>query len=81
MHGTKICYAEPSSAKPDVLKSEIGGSDISRGSDDLDETVTVKPKDWRTLLAHYLENSGHVIYTKVRRQVLKYVLLYHDLYR
>jgi hypothetical protein len=81
MHGTKICYAEPSSVKPDVLKSKIGGSGISRGSDDLDETATAEPEGWRTPLTHYLENSGHDIYTKVRRQVLKYVLLYHDLYR
>jgi len=38
MHNAKICSAEPSSAK-------TGGSDISRGSDDLDETVTAEPED------------------------------------
>jgi hypothetical protein len=47
----------------------------------LDETATAKPKDWRTPLVHYLENPSHVIYTKFWQQALKYVLLYHDLYR
>jgi hypothetical protein len=39
MHNAKICSAEPSSVKPDVPKLETGGSDISRGSSDLGETV------------------------------------------
>jgi hypothetical protein len=60
MHNAKICFVEPSSAKLDVLESETGGSDISRGSDDLGETVTTEPVDWRTPLIHYLENPGHV---------------------
>jgi hypothetical protein len=63
MHNAKIYSAEPSSAKPDVPESEIGGSGISRGLDDLDETTTVEPVDWRTPLIRYLENPGHVIDT------------------
>jgi hypothetical protein len=45
MHNAKICSAEPSSAKSDVPKSETGGSGISRGSNDLDETVMAEPED------------------------------------
>jgi hypothetical protein len=41
----------------------IGGFGISRGSDDLSETMTVEPVNWRTPLIRYLENSGHVIDT------------------
>jgi hypothetical protein len=81
MYSAKICYAEPSSVKSDVSKSETGGSGISRGSDDLDETAMTKPEDWRRPLICYLENPDHIIYTKVRQQALKYILLYHDLYR
>jgi hypothetical protein len=80
MHNAKICSAETSSVKPDVPESETGGSGISKGSNDLDETAIAKPEDWRIPLVHYLENPGHVIYTKVWWQALKYVLLYHDLY-
>jgi hypothetical protein len=81
MHNAKICSAEPSSVKPDVPESETGGSDISKGLDSLDETATAESEDWRTPLVRYLENLNHVIYTKVRRQALKYVLVCHDLYR
>jgi hypothetical protein len=63
MHNTKICSVEPSSAKPDALESETGGFDISRGLDDLGETVMAEPVDWRTPLICYLENPGHVIDT------------------
>jgi hypothetical protein len=80
MHIAKICSTEPSSTKPDVPDSEAGGSGISRGSDDLAETVAVEPMDWRTLLILYLDNPGHVIDTKVLRQDLKYVLLDYDLH-
>jgi hypothetical protein len=63
MHNTKICSVELSSAKPDALESETGGFDISRGLDDLGETVMAEPVDWRTPLICYLENPGHVIDT------------------
>jgi hypothetical protein len=63
MHNAKICYAKPSSVKPDVPELETGGSDISRGSSDLGETVGAEPMDWRTPLIRYLENSDHVIDT------------------
>jgi hypothetical protein len=63
MHNAKICFADPSSAKLDVPESETRGSSISRGLDDLDETVMVKPMDWRTPLIRYLENPGHIIDT------------------
>jgi hypothetical protein len=81
MHNAKICFAEPSSTKLDVLDSETGGSGISRGSDDLGETVVAEPMDWRTPLILYLDNPGHVIDTKVCRQALKYILLDYDLHR
>jgi hypothetical protein len=81
MHSAKICSAGPTTAKPDVSESEIGGSGISRGSDELDDTATVEPEDCRTLLIRYLENLGPIIYTKVRWSTLKYILLYQDLYR
>jgi hypothetical protein len=63
MQNAKICSAEPSSAQPDVPKSETGGSGISRGSDNLGEIAMVEPVDWRTPLIHYLENPSHVIDT------------------
>jgi hypothetical protein len=63
MHNAKICSAEPSSAKLDVSKSQIGGSGIARGSDDLGETTMAEPVDWRTPPIHYLENPGHIIDT------------------
>jgi hypothetical protein len=80
MHSAKICSAEPSSGKPDVLESEIGGSDISKGSDDLGETTTTEPKDWRAPLVRYLENPSQVIDRKVWWQALKNILPDHDLY-
>jgi hypothetical protein len=80
MHSAKMCYAKPSSTKPDVPESETGGFSISRGSDDLGETTAAEHVDWRTPLIHNLENLGHVINTKVRRQALKYVLLDRDLH-
>jgi hypothetical protein len=67
MHSAKIYSAEPCSAKPDVSESETGGFRISRGSDDLGETVMAKPMDWRTPLILYLDTPSHVIDTKVRR--------------
>jgi hypothetical protein len=69
-----------SSAKLNVSESETEGSGIFRGLDDLNEIAVAESEDWRTPLICYLENTSHVIYTKVRRQALKYVLLYHDLY-
>jgi hypothetical protein len=80
MHSAKICSAELGSAEQNVPELEIGGSGISRGSDDLGESVATEPIDWRTPLIRYLENPGHVIDTKVRRQDLKYALLDHDLH-
>jgi hypothetical protein len=80
MHNAKIYFAEPSSVKPNVPESETGGSGIFRGSYNLDETATTEREDWRTSLVHYLENTSHIFYTKVRWQALKYVLIYHDLY-
>jgi hypothetical protein len=80
MHSAKIYSTEQRSTKPNVLELETGGSNISRGSDDLGKITAVEPMDWRTSLIHYLGNLGHVIDTKVRRQVLKYILLDHDLH-
>jgi hypothetical protein len=80
MRSAKICSAEPSSAKPDSLVSETGGSKISRTSDKSSETMTTDPDDWRTPLIRYLENSGHIVDRKVRRQALKYVILDNTLY-
>jgi hypothetical protein len=81
MHSAKIYFPEPSSTKLDVPDLETGGSSISRGSDDLGETVVAEPMDWRTPLILYLDNLGHVIDTKVRRQALKYIFLDYDLHR
>jgi hypothetical protein len=80
MHNVKIYSIKPSSAKLDVPKSKTGGFTISKSSNDLGETATTEPKDWRTTLGHYLENSGHVTDRKVRRHALTYVLLCHGLY-
>jgi hypothetical protein len=54
-----ICSTEPSSAKSDGLISEIGGSRISRTSNELSETTT-GPDDWRTTPVRYLENPNHI---------------------
>jgi hypothetical protein len=67
MHSAEICSVEPSSTKPDVPKSETGGSGISRSSDDLGEIATINPDDWRTPMVRYLENPSHVTNRKVRQ--------------
>jgi hypothetical protein len=81
MQSAKICSAEPRSAKPDGSISQTGGSRISRSLDNLCEMMMVEPDDWRTLLIHYLENSGHIADRKVHQQALKYVVLDNTLYR
>jgi hypothetical protein len=81
MHNAIVCSAESSSAKPDVLVSETGGSGISRISDEVSKMTTADPDDWRTPLVRYLENPGHISYGKVQRQALKYVVLDDTLYR
>jgi hypothetical protein len=80
MQGAEICSTEPNSAKLNGLVSETGGSRISRSSDNLGETTTAKPDDWRTPLMCYLENFDHITDRKVRRQTLKYVVLDNNLY-
>jgi ribonuclease HI len=80
VHSVKIYSAEPSSAKPDVLVSETGGSKIFRIMDESSETMMVDPDDWRTPLIHYLENPGHIPERKVWQQALKYVMLDNTLY-
>ena len=47
----------------------------------IDIIVAIEVDDWCTPLIRYLENPGILIDRKVRRQVLKYLLLDHDLYR
>jgi hypothetical protein len=47
----------------------------------LGETKTTEPDDWRTPLLRYLDNPGHIVDRKVRRQALKYIMLDNDLYR
>jgi ribonuclease HI len=81
MHSAIICYAEPSSTKPDILVSETGWSEISRISDEASKMTTTDPNDWRTPLVCYMENLGYIADRKVRRQVLKYVVLDNTLYR
>jgi hypothetical protein len=81
MHSAEICYAEPDLAKSDGPVSKIGGSGISKNSNDLRDTTTVNLDDWRTPLVHYLENPNHVIDRKVRQQALKFVLLDNTLDR
>jgi hypothetical protein len=80
MQSAEICSAEHSSAKPDGPVSKIGGSGISRGSDELSEMTMADPNDWRTPLVRYLENPGHIADRKVRRQALKYVVLDNTFY-
>jgi hypothetical protein len=63
MHNAKIYSAEPSSAKLDIPESETRRFGILRGSDDLGETPTAEPVDWRTPLICYLENPSHVVDT------------------
>jgi hypothetical protein len=62
----RICSAEPNSAKPDSPVPEIGGSKISRTSDETSKTTTADPDDWKTLLVRYLENPGHIADRKVQ---------------
>jgi hypothetical protein len=80
MQGAEIYSAEHSLAKLDGLVLETGGSGISRSSDNLDETTTAEPNDWRTPLVHYLKNPDHIANRKVQRQALKYVMLDDTLY-
>jgi hypothetical protein len=80
MHSAEICSTEPDLAKPDSMISEIGGSRISRNSDNLGEMTTTNPDDWRTPLVYYLENSSQFADRKVQRQALKYVVLDNTLY-
>jgi hypothetical protein len=75
-----IYSIKPSSAKPEVLVSETGGSKISRISGESSKTTTTDPNDWRTPLVRYLENPGHIANRKVQRQALKYVMLDNILY-
>jgi hypothetical protein len=63
MNSAKICSAEPSLAKSDILESETGGSGIFSGLNDLGKTAMADPVDWGTPLIRYLENPGHVINT------------------
>jgi hypothetical protein len=56
MQSAEISSAEPSSAKLDGSVKETRGSRIFRSLDELSETTTAKPDDWRTPLVHYLEN-------------------------
>jgi hypothetical protein len=81
MHSTIVCSAEPSSTKLDVPVSKIGGSKISRISDEASKMTTANPDDWRTPLVHYLENRGHSADRKVQCQALKYVVPDNTLYR
>jgi hypothetical protein len=65
MQSEEIYSTELDLAKSDGHVSEIGGSRISRSSNELSEMMMVKPNDWRTPLVHYLENSGHITDRKV----------------
>jgi hypothetical protein len=67
MHNAKIYSTESSSAKSDVLESEIVGSSISRGLDKFGKTSMTEPEDWRAPLVHYLGNLDHIIDRKVWR--------------
>jgi hypothetical protein len=77
----KIHSTESDSAKPDGPVSETRGFRISRNLDNLSETMTTDPDDWRTPLVCYFENPGHIADRKVQRQALKYVILDNTLYR
>jgi hypothetical protein len=80
MQSAESCSAELSSAKSNIPELETRGSDISRSSDNLRETSTNKPDDWRTLLVCYLDIPNHIADRKVRWQDLKYIVLDNDLY-
>jgi hypothetical protein len=45
---------------------ETGEPRIFRSSDNVNETMTVEPDDWRTPLVRYLENSSHIADRKIR---------------
>jgi hypothetical protein len=81
MHRATICFAEPSSAKPDGSVSETGGSRISRITDESSEMMMADHDDWRTPMLCYLENPYHIADRKVWRQALKYVMHDNTLYR
>jgi hypothetical protein len=81
MHSATVCSTEPSLAKLDVPISEIGGSRISRISDEASKITMTDPDDWRTPLVCYLENPSHISNKKVRWQALKYVVLDNTLYQ
>jgi hypothetical protein len=81
IHNAEICSAEAGLAKSDGSVSEIEGFEISRNSDNLGETTTTEPDDWRTPLVCYIENPGHIADRKVGQQGLKYVMLDNTLYR
>jgi hypothetical protein len=81
MHSVTVCSIGLDTAKPDSPVSEIGGSRISRTSDETSKTTMANLGDWRIPLVHYLENLGHIANRKVRRQALKYGMLDNTLYR
>jgi hypothetical protein len=71
MHSTTFCSVGPSSVKLDGPVSKIGGSRISRNSDESSKMMTADPDDWRTSLIRYLENPSHITDRKVRQQAMK----------
>jgi hypothetical protein len=81
MHSVIVCSIGLDTAKPDSPVSEIGGSRISRTSDETSKTTMADLGDWRIPLVHYLENLGHIADRKVRHQALKYGMLDNTLYR
>jgi hypothetical protein len=81
VHSAIIGSVEPSSAEPNSLVFETGGSKISRTLDETSKTMMVGPDDWRATLIRYLENPDHSADRKIRRQALKYVILDNTLYR
>jgi hypothetical protein len=66
MCSATICSAEPSSTKPDGPVSEIGGSIISKISNESSKMMMTDPDDCRTPLVCYLENPDHITGRKVR---------------
>jgi rubredoxin len=67
VHSATIYFTESNLVELDSLVSEIGGSRISRTSDETGKTMTVNPDDWRTPLLRYFKNPGHIIDRKVWR--------------
>jgi hypothetical protein len=80
VHSATICSAEPNSVESDSPVSEIGGSEISRTSNEISRAMTASSGDWRTPVVCYLENPGHIADRKFRWQALKYVMLDNTLY-